>query len=74
MTNDSLENPSEDLEAPGDTEGQEEGAGTPAQLGLQRFVFAAYFALAILVAFVYPETAHRKLEELNPEDSGLERR
>ena len=30
--------------------------------------------VAILVAFVYPETAHRKLEELNPEDSGLERR
>lgn len=30
--------------------------------------------VAILVAFVYPETAHRKLEELNPEDSELERR
>jgi MFS family permease len=30
--------------------------------------------VAILVAFVYPETAHRKLEELNPEDRDLERR
>jgi MFS family permease len=30
--------------------------------------------VAILVAFVYPETAHRKLEELNPEDRNLERR
>jgi hypothetical protein len=28
--------------------------------------------VAILVAFVYPETAHRKLEDLNPEDAGLQ--
>ena len=28
--------------------------------------------VAILVAFVYPETAHRNLEELNPEDVGLQ--
>jgi MFS family permease len=30
--------------------------------------------VAILVAFVYPETAHRKLEDLNPEDAGLQAR
>jgi len=28
--------------------------------------------VAILVAFVYPETAHRKLEDLNPEDVDLQ--
>ena len=30
--------------------------------------------VAVLVAFVYPETAHRKLEDLNPEDVGLQGR
>lgn len=32
------------------------------------------FLVAVLVAFVYPETAHRKLEDLNPEDVGLQGR
>jgi preprotein translocase subunit SecE len=53
MTNDSLETASDDLEAQGPAAaGDDEGSGVPAQLGLQRFVFAAYFALAILIAFV----------------------
>ena len=36
-------------------------------------IFAAGPVLvAILVAFVYPETARRELEDLNPEDVGLQ--
>jgi preprotein translocase subunit SecE len=52
MANDSNENRSEETEAPGEAESDGVDGGAPAQLGLQRFVFAAYFALAILVAFV----------------------
>ena len=53
MTNETNEPGGEDLEAQGPAaEGEGEGAGTPAQLGLQRFVFAAYFVVAMLVAFV----------------------
>ena len=53
MTNETNEPGGEDLEAQGPAaEGEGEGAGTPTQLGLQRFVFAAYFVLAMLVAFV----------------------
>ncbi len=35
---------------------------------------AGPFALAVLVLIAYPETAHRQLEELNPEDRRLEDR
>jgi preprotein translocase subunit SecE len=53
MTNETNEPGAEDLEAQGPAaEGEGEVAGAPAQLGLQRFVFAAYFVLAMLVAFI----------------------
>jgi preprotein translocase subunit SecE len=53
MTNETNEPGSDDLEAQGPAaEGEEGGADTPAQLGLQRFVFAAYFVVAMLVAFI----------------------
>ena len=53
MTNETQEPGSDELEGalpPGD--GDDDTVDVPAQLGLQRFVFAAYFACAILVAFV----------------------
>ncbi len=52
MSNDSTENPSEPIEAEATSAGEGVLAATPVELGLQRFVFVAYFALAILVAFV----------------------
>lgn len=43
----------------GDTEGAEaEGDGTPAQLGIERYVLAAFFAFGMLIAYITGRLIH----------------
>jgi preprotein translocase subunit SecE len=46
-----------EAEAEGEAEAKEE-AGTPLQLGYQRYVYAAYMAGALIVAFLVAKTGH----------------